>query len=128
MQTEIVWRQKMLLKTTVTASSHPLAPTKLRSQQMTRKLWKVQSKIHSSGLTQTLQQKRRNTKRSARPLRVSPCLSFRRWPVERVACQVLEECRIWVEWLIWEELLRRRLLLAAQRLRKLIEQFQRQSL
>merc|ERR1712134_198800 len=61
--------------------------------QLTRLRWKVRLKRLSAGSIATQLPKRKNTKKSRRNSKVSPCPSSKRWEVPLEAC--LEVCRIW---------------------------------
>merc|ERR1711924_80676 len=99
MPTATVSNPRTPLKTTVIPSRDPSAVTKLplRWTQLTRLRWKARLKRLSAGSIATQLPKRKNTKKSRRNSKVSPCPSSKRWEVPLEACLAVcqEVCLIW---------------------------------
>merc|ERR1712003_429283 len=108
MLTGTVSKPRMDLKTTVTLSRDQSVATKLHRKWIPpiRRPWKARLKKPLAGSTATPPPRRRNTKRSRRNSKASPCPSFRRWEVAQEVC--LEVCQVvcQVVCLIWEGLRR----------------------
>merc|ERR1712086_779754 len=81
MLTAIVSNRRMPLKTIVIPLRDQLVVMKLPQRWILRRrpVWKEKLKKLLVGSTATLPPKRRNTKRSKRNSKVSPCLSYKRW-------------------------------------------------
>merc|ERR1712137_925628 len=96
MLTRTVSRLRMDLRTTVTLSRLPSLPHRLkeRSQLMTRPSLRELSMRLFSGLTPIFLQRRKNSRRSRRHLRLLLCQSFRQWE----ELELLQEvCQTWEE-------------------------------
>merc|ERR1712238_577839 len=94
MLTEIVLKQRMVLRIIALVSSHQLTLNKLkiRSMKVIRRHLKKRLKKPPSGLTLTNLQKRKNMKKSRKSLRELHYQFYKRWEVVHLEP---EECAVW---------------------------------